>query len=249
MEAIIEKIRKLLALSENNTSVNEAATAAAMAQALMLENKLSSADIKDESEKEGIIESTFLELGDRLITWRGQLMYALCQNNFCSVFSSSILTPTGLQKCYKIIGRKSDTDGVQYLFLYLVNEINRLADEYGGRLDFKPGKSWFNSFRIGAVDVIRQRMTQQRKDTEDTFRASASLGNAQASTALMVINRSDDEVKKYKEAHYPNLRKTYSKGPTSNDGYGAGKRAGASINLGRSEGQLGAEPKRIGGGS
>lgn len=75
MEAVVERIKKLLSLAKNNTSVHEAATAAALAQKLLQENKLQLADVEATRDELGekVEMSTFLEEGVRVITWRSQL--------------------------------------------------------------------------------------------------------------------------------------------------------------------------------
>lgn len=256
MEAIIEKIKKLLALSERNNSPHEAATAAARAQALMMEHKLEVSDLKDVPVEE-VEQAVFLEEGKNLVNWRANLMWGLARNNFCEMITSKAPRNGEWVRCYKIIGRKSDSDAVQYLFCYFVSEINRLAaeaavkeTEYMAKEEkrlWTPGKSWFMSFRLGAAQEIADRLDAKRAETENTFKASAEKGLAKASTALVVLNKSKEEIETYKKKHFPKLRTHAAARVSRMDAYESGREAGRGVQLPGDSKSLGAEPKRIGG--
>lgn len=160
--------------------------------------------------------------------------------------------------CYRLIGKKSDTDAVQYLFMYFVNEINRLSGEYAveetenivreERRLGGPGKAWFNSFRLGAVTEISNRLQAQKLEFEKSIKSSADLGLAKASNALIVLDKSKTEVEAFKQKKFPNLTKRYASGASRRDGYESGREAGRSMDLPGGKKSIGASPKAIAGG-
>ena len=90
-EKVLDKIKKLLALSDNNDSVEEAASAAAMAAALMEKHSIAQAEL-DGGGEEDVVESTFGIPGShrsgelkQKSTWQGELASAVAPAFGCAV--------------------------------------------------------------------------------------------------------------------------------------------------------------------
>jgi hypothetical protein len=261
-ESIIAKIQKLLALAGNNPSANEAAAAAAMAQKLMLEHKLSMSAVEmSASAGEPIVEYDVLadEGGRSPRQWKVNLLGAICNNNFCRSVYWSARFHVGENKHLNrghmsrgkmvIFGKRSDIDTVLYLYQWLVNEVERLAkkakqqikDEHGPN-SYKEEvsiRSWTDSFRKGCVTTISTKMYLQRKHQEESIR------NSVACTALVKVEQETKRVDKYVEDHYK-IGAPRSMPLADRDGYSAGQTAASSIDLSGGKGRLGSPAKQIG---
>jgi hypothetical protein len=234
---VIDKIKKLFALAAHpSTNVNEAAAAAGRAQALLFANKLSMAEIEVNGGKpaEAVGQLNLDARGKAHIKWKASLMSAVGRGCYCKVIQSvGLRNDKGETICrLMIIGKPSDAQTVQYLYTYLVSEIERLC----ASLCWGMGATYENSFRLGAVAAIYQRFTEQRTEQE---RANAPVGSA-----LAVIKNSDNEIKAFVAEKFGRLGKVARARVSNGDGYGAGVRAGRDVNLGGNK-RLGAAPGRI----
>lgn len=234
-DQLLDRVRKLLALADQgrNNSVAEAASAAALAQRLLLENQLSVADVETINPL-GTAADPIVEIeGDRadegrLPLWLACLMHGIATANDCTTIRWR--GGTGYNRI-TVIGPKSTVDGIVYLYQYLAKEIERLRQARGtarGPLGVaRPrGRSWHASFRIGAVNEVCARLKTARRDQ------TVELGSK--CTALVL--RSKVDVERFKEEHHPNTTKGRRSQARSSDGYHDGREAARSINLGGGKG-------------
>lgn len=234
---IIEKIQKLLKLSESSNQ-HEAALAAARATEMMLKYQLDEAAVTAKVEADEPVNTH--ELGragkKNREVWKGTLASGISRAFGCKIWWSGVII--------KFVGRKSDLEAVLYFYEYLTKEVDRLTEkcwEDEGEFSGESAKSWKTAFRVGAAHEIGSRMQEQRKVT---FHAAEQA----ASTALVVLQNRAVAVDKYyeqeKKVHH--LRST--NGPTirSRDGYQAGRDAGKSVNLGGSGSSLTGAKKQLG---
>jgi len=241
MDKIIDRIRKLLELAKHNDNVAEAASAASAAQRLMSEHQIEQAMLEGAAEEP--IEHDVLhdDGGRQMAWWRWVLASALCRANGCKGYSRG-------GGCLGIIGRPADAQTVRYLYAYLSGEIERLCDE-AARERGAPGRTWRNSFRLGAATEIANRLTAMRAQVRAEH-VSHLVATRSQSTALARIDAHALAVQTYAKEKLK-LRTGSASGNSRLDGgaYGAGKRAGAGIDLGRGRSAgLPAPSKRIGGG-
>lgn len=231
--AVIDKIRKLRALA-SSASVHEAAAAAAAAERLIQEHNLTEASVQVETDGDGepVTHDVVADVGGvRIVTWQSYLLHYLGQAyQTCGFFQRK----RGEGYVYKAYGRPADLATLRYQFAFFSAEITRLAAlECKGR-----GKTFANSYRLGAVTAIAEALSTVRRET----RASA------VSSALVVVDRRAELAQEARDNQNPDI-KTRSASTSRLDGeaYAAGKRAGARINQ---RGQLGANgAKLLGGGS
>jgi hypothetical protein len=215
-DQVIEKVKKLLALSRS-TNEHEAALAASRAADLMLKYQIDEAKLAvsgDETAPESIGAEVVGD-GDRTtVVWKGTLGFALAEMFGCQViwhrshvYEKQLQTRGGgLKRTARInlqvIGPQSSARAVSYLFLYLTNEITRLAGEkYDPERDVEyqlathfSGKShaarrWKMSFCNGAVATIVQRLRNQRRETFAAARAEVGTG-----AALVVVDRALERI-------------------------------------------------------
>lgn len=238
---VVDKIKKLLKLSTSNNQ-HEAALAAARATELMLKYQIDAAEVSAEEEPqpdEPVKSMIFDEAKpgtQRRALWKGTLASGLCKAFGCKIWWSS-------RNHIMFVGRPSDLTAVQYLYQYLVSEINRLTEKgwaEEGEFSGIQGKTWKNSFRVGAAHEITNRVQEQRKVT---FKA-AEVENK--STALMVIQTREQAVVKFYDKLSSDMHFVSGGGPTVNsrDGYAAGQAAGRKVDIGGHT-QLGAAKKLL----
>lgn len=152
-EAIVDRVRKLLALA-GSPNVHEAAVAAARAQALIaahrLEGWLAAGDPDVEDEPIEDARDAPLEVSRRLRKWKVALACALADVNGCVAYTAQ--HPDG--EAIIVVGRATDREAVRALWDGLVRRVEWLSATHGaGR-----SKRWHEGFRIGAVQTIAERL-------------------------------------------------------------------------------------------
>jgi len=238
--ALIDRIQKLLNLADGarNNSVAEAATAAALAQKLMLEHQLSLAEVQIDPEgptADPVIEIVGEQTDKRTPSWLAGLLFAVGRANGCRVIRFRH------QHKLTVIGPRSATETTVYLYQYLGREIERLCQRDKPKtlrgplgstvpVDHGYSKQWCQAFRLGAVDEVGRRLVAARQEQ------IATVAPARTATCTALVRRQDAAVATYMATHHPKLRT--GRGPTCTNGgaYAAGRRAGGEINLGGGKG-------------
>jgi hypothetical protein len=174
LDRVLTRVRKLLALATSSNE-HEAASAAAMAAALMEQHAL------DEAMLGGGLDAPTLDPdalahGRRLASWRIWLATSLASANGCRLAhrrdhpGSSVL----------VIGRAADVATVRYLYAYCVRAIDGLVARWPGH-----GAAWRNNYRMGVIDTINRRMREARDATRARLRAT---GGADVERAIVRVD-------------------------------------------------------------
>jgi hypothetical protein len=172
-ERIVERIRKLLALSAS-TNPNEAALAADKAVELAQRYNLDLAQI------DGVAADPYVERSVEVggaAQWRWLLMSAVARANFCRALRRR--EQGRMISSMFVIGEPHNVAVCEFLFGYLAREIERLAGRgwrrarlvYGDHVEVR---SWKNDFRRGAVASIDERL----KERTDRFAETSSKAEA-----------------------------------------------------------------------
>lgn len=248
---IVERIRKLFELSKNNPSPEEAASAAARAAELMFKYQIGEADLdtgerKSESEPLGevaIAGGGGQAKGQRAV-WKSKLANAVAQGFGCEMYFE--------RDTFKVYGLKSIVQTVSYVYQYLALEVGRLCNEswetFAGGMptDYrtKLAVKWKNSFRIGAVTAIEQRLIAEKA------KQVVRVEQAPQSSALVLYKTDQERVaegwdKRAKELNLRHVRSTFRPEASA---YERGEAAGRKIPLEGSGRNLEGAKKRIGGG-
>ncbi len=245
---IIDRVRKLLTLAERSGSPAEAALAATRARELITEHRLVEADLsilggEDLPEERVIEEQIEGSYGRRKAQqWRVTLAGALAASFKCRIYYFS---GTGR---IQAIGRESDVQTLRYVQGYLTLEIQRLTEEAwaevkercaGGELP-QPTR-WRNSFRLGAVQAVREKLFPPKKKpvaSPADAQAVADEPTVPSAAQALVLARdvtAQTEVNRRWKNHFPRERGGGGNwsGVSHGDGYNAGKAAGASLDLDR----------------
>ncbi len=232
LDRIVDRVKKLLALTSSQNP-HEAALAAAKAQELLFRHNLSLATVEAATEGGG----NAAYVSDRFdsggwMHWRRRLLAAVARNNFCRGVSYQGTRDVG------IVGEPHNVTVVRHLYAFLVREVMRLA-ELGAKtergLDEEEARAWKRSFYLGAVRTVAQRLaTQRQRDVASDSQAAA------------LVVRKDEELDKAYKDHFPGTggddqeadvpplpprRDTGPSRPRRADGYRAGVLAGRTIPL------------------
>lgn len=237
MEKILDRIRKLLALSTSSNE-HEAAQAAAKAAEMMREHDIEEAQLRiDEPEAHDaspIVDEVVDTLGRKQISWRAALANSCAQSVGAKTFTSWLAG----RRVSKMYGRKSSIQHATYLFQYLTTELARIADAaYAQAETSEHGKTWKHSFLHGAVNTVTDRLLADRRAHEARMKA------AEAGTALAIIRNDDLAVIDGWEKFSEKFRKSGGTRIKSGDAYRAGQSAGRQVALGGGKGLGSAQGK------
>jgi hypothetical protein len=233
-DKVIERVRKLLALSRS-ANEHEAGAAAVQAARLMDEHRLEEAALRVDSDApaEPIGEETIDDRHSKKVHWMGTIAYALA-------------TTMGARHFWRgadivLFGRPSTIRTVSYLYQYLTREVARLADERDG------DRSWKNAFRVGAAQTIANRLYSEKgARRQATERKAATAPSESASRALAVVAKDDEEVGSAYEERSKGFRASRGGSVSNANGYHAGRSAGERIALAGARPSLGSAPGKLG---
>lgn len=231
LSSVIAKIVKLRALASNNSSVNEVKAATAAADRLMQEYRISQAEIEatDVSKAEPFVTLKVSE-GGRRTAWREILLWALTEHYGCCFYFSSHrsrMSGKGVQS-YTVVGRKSDTDIVQYMFSWLEKEIERLCRWHAGGRGVGYATSWLQ----GCAQGVRAQLSDLRE---------AARREAAQSTAMVLLdNRCGESKAEMTRLLGPTMKEGariggMSRADARSDGYDVGKKIQIKQGLGEGE--------------
>ena len=158
-DALIEKIKKLFALSENNPNEHEAAAAAGKARELLEAHDLSTADLNEKPEP---VEEKMHETGKSYFSqWLIRLASVVASH-----FNCRIVLCSGISAKVKFIGTATDIAIAEYVFVYLRRAIEAAAEKT--EVPFgKNGRRWKDSFRCGMVKGVSNNLYRMRRRTEE----------------------------------------------------------------------------------
>jgi hypothetical protein len=258
IEKALDRIKKLLTLAEGNTTPEEAAQAMTTAQFIMDKYRIDEAAVQasrmdDESDVPTVaeVDSEMLEHSvpgkvQRIPTWRLRLVQAIAEANNCGVFTSHRKLKRGqpFVASVHIYGTETDRAVVRYMMLYLgginanpkaIGEVARITKRQCKGM----GRTYANSFRLGCVATITNRMAEAQ--TEGIRQLKGEILTEQGGTAIMriesILERQAEVQTEWeeKQGFVSSRAKKYN---LSGSGFAAGKEAGEGVNLATKGGAL-----------
>lgn len=158
MENIIQKVKKMLDLAENDAATEgERENALRMAWAYIRKHNLDMDEVKSHTQEE-----TREDLSDEFYgrPWAKQLCKAVASMFFCKYYTS--WTRNKNYTRHHFVGKTSNAVTAQLLSMYLISSIRK---EAGKQMRAKgEGASYRNSFSLGASTDLRNRIYQLLKD-------------------------------------------------------------------------------------
>lgn len=232
-EKVMDKVRKLIALS-GSSNVHEAEVAAAAAQRLMLEYKIAESEITVETTEEDIVmdAEVYYDLHMKAPPkWHGLLLNGVARANFCEIIVNKELAwdgyGYGTRTVYQIVGTDSDRAAVKYVYEMLRRDVERLCAAYAGPLYFDRGDR--ASFKLGAASSIASRLQREWNAFRLEVQKSAH------GQALAVIDKTQSALSKFMESRFPNLRKGRPVNISRLSSYQLGKQVGNEVDVGRNK--------------
>ncbi len=234
-DKIISRMKKLLALSQDSTSENEAMIATARLHKLLAQYNVSLMDIKDKP-KEEVNEDCYESIN---WPWRRWVAAGISDLYFCTMYSQ---VTRKNHANYFFIGTKMNREYAMSMTQNIINTIEREAKIECKKFHDKTVSSYITSFRTGAgirinsrcVDLIAQ---AKRGDLQDDDGSN-----------LPVLASVYDQHKNMNNAFTDSFGIKTVKSRTrssSEEGYNAGKLAGNRVQLNTGV-QSDAAPKAIG---
>jgi uncharacterized protein DUF2786 len=218
MSAIQERIRKLLALADSPNE-NEAAAAAEKAQALMLRYGIELATIAAAGGERLAVDEHVLD--GKVDPWRRMLAAAVAR----SASGRVIWAPGGYGRSRGkmfFYGPAGTVGGIVELYRYLEAQLVVIsATATAARTERRVhGRTWRNSFLLGAVGRLGQRLDARRAETAETVENSRAL--------VLVKTAVDREI----ERRHPELERSGYRPSVARSAYEAGSRAAKHVDLG-----------------
>jgi hypothetical protein len=236
---VVDRLRKLLALTRSSNQ-HEAAAAAARAAELMAEHQVHTAML-EQAERAPVDEQCIDENG-RAVNWKGILASGIAYSFGCAMFWRSDYDTGHRRSRIMIVGRPDDVAAVRYTYAYLCNELDRLADvEWRENTLFTHGARRFkNAFRVGAARTIAGRLHETRDQTLAKRHLQADPATERA---LISIARDRAEL----DAFLARLNLRTRSAPVVSSGFGlqAGIAAGRHVDLSRDHVRLGRPARRL----
>lgn len=155
VEQIMEKVKKLLALSQSECNEHEAISASLMAQKLLAKYNIDIEEVTGEP-KEEEIEETLVDVGTGN-SWKYALAFGIADNYCCKCYAS------GSEKFY-FRGYRSDIMIARQVFAYLFSVCKRLGKAYEREYrknTVGSAEGVFNSYCAGFVQGVKSELAKQ----------------------------------------------------------------------------------------
>ncbi len=222
MQHIIDKVRKLLALSQS-ANAHEAASAAAKANQLIDEYRLSVGQLTPNEASATVdpIETASEPLlhSNRAMTWRKSLAIRLARHYGCFVWNSP--RPRAAIN-YQVAGRKSDIEVLNYMFAYISTECDRITLATAkGR-----GRTFAESYRRGFVDGVLSQL--------DASRQTVAKASSDPQALVKLDDRTQDARRHVESSTHLSKGKAVTASRTDSTAFQSGRSAGRSMHLGAS---------------
>lgn len=217
-ERVIERVRKLLALSSSSNE-HEAALAAAHAQRLLSEHNLAMSELEVQQQGAGEVE---LHLARTVAKWISSLFATVASAFDCM----PVVTTEASRSRLRFIGVGEDPEVAACTLEFLISELRRLASAYLAGLDQAQGKLTTshrqkvrNSYLLGGAFGVAEALRRQKASTPTT------------STALVPVK--DALIKEYCSQNFGQLQNRRSRSSAViSHAFQQGSQDGAALQLG-----------------
>lgn len=220
--AVIEKIRKLLALASNEGATpGEAANAMSIAAALMERYKVEQNDIDGTLAKLEFDTADHQMKGDK---WKFALANVIAR----SFNIKLLIVGSGANTRIRMYGTKTSIEAYKYLIDHMLNMVSDMAKRSCPK-DVH-GRVWNGGFGMGVTMTLHERVGAAHDRQLEASKVAHDAGHQ----AAIVLVRERDEVQNYYKDQTSNIKKStmIDKRDYHRDAVRAGKAAGHTISLG-----------------
>ncbi len=227
-DKLLDRVRKLLALAES-PNVHEAAAAAAKAQELVTRHKLEGL-LEAQLEAEATLSDGRhepLEVARKIRKWKLVLASGLAEANGCMAYT---VAAGRREQHLCVAGHPDDQAAVGALWEWLVRRLEWLSATEGAGED----RDWHESFRIGAVDTIVDRLKSVQRAQTIAVAEERDGGAVTASEGALVRLDAALEARATAVAQYADEELGLTKGRAITvrlDALDAGRAAGRDVDL------------------
>jgi ElaB/YqjD/DUF883 family membrane-anchored ribosome-binding protein len=165
IQSIIDRVHKLLSLS-NSTNVHEAAAAAAVANRLIDQHRLTLADLeKPEQDSVPLVEDAgYVYTSGKVTPWKTIMLHNLVAHYGLYHYNDSDYSNGRKVSRFKLVGRQDDIAVCRYMFAWLVTECQRLSDSEAKGF----GKIFAASYCEGFVQGVNTQLKLSREEIKKT---------------------------------------------------------------------------------
>jgi Protein of unknown function (DUF2786) len=185
-DRVIERVRKLLALSANNPSEAEAAFAAAKAQAILIEHNLDMAEVKDAKIGEEEEDFEIIPVSEtESKPWRRFLGAAVGELYFCKYFYTTTKRTDNagrraVRDVHTFVGARHNIAVCNMMFTYIHETVNRLAKDGAKKDSVVHPSKYRTTFRSAATTRLCQRIMEKIRQTKSGTLKTESGSNLPA---------------------------------------------------------------------
>ena len=225
VSSVVERVQKLLALSKSDNA-HEAAAAAAAANRLIDQYRLSETDLEIQSEVVEPMDEDegYIYESGRVTPWKMTLMNILIRHYGLACWNHTSFATGRQVSRFKLVGRKSDIAVAKYMFTWLTAECSRLSDIHAKG----QGRIYVASWCAGFVDGVAAQLNASREEVKKVA----------SQAAIIKLDLRSQESKDFMWQLHPDLRKINRSSSARTD-YGAyvnGQQHGKRLHLGNSLG-------------
>lgn len=149
---IIEKMRKLMAMANDKSSENEAATALRQLHILLAKHNMSISQIESADNTKEEIQESFEEHKDR--PWKRSVALAIARLYFCEMYYVKL---GGSKSNYVFVGTETNRTFAMAIFNMVVKTVERESRAESRKIYGKEVSGFVNSFWTGAMGRICDR--------------------------------------------------------------------------------------------
>jgi hypothetical protein len=209
-----DRLRNLKTLSEQGATEGESLAAAAALQRLLFKHNLSLADVSTDEPSAYEREDYGMGVTRGSSRWQWILLHVVAKANFCQAVAKA----NASTRRSSLIGEPHNLEITKALFEYLRREALRLCPK-------GQGPAFRRSFFVGFAARVGARLKAQQQEDAVTYTGGSALVVAKERDLALAVR-----------GFYSNLGKGRSASVSNAEGYYAGQRAGAGVNLSRSIG-------------
>lgn len=224
-DKIIERMKKLLALSANNSNEHEAMAAAKALHMLLAKHNISIEDVQGEDEK---------EVGKNAIItkcrpWKRRVAKSIAHLYFCNFYYAQSSHRKGYSNYY-FVGNDVNRSFAKHIYNMVIKTIERASRKQSRERYGKEVCEFVNSFWSGAAITIEQRCSEMLEDAKSGEMVDEDGKNLPA--LISVYEKAEIEIEGYYKkiglelVTSPNRLQTHN-----NAGYHGGVKEGKKVPL------------------
>ncbi len=252
---VLDRIRKLMALSESPNE-HEAAAAADKAQALLAQYNLSALDLVEKKGPTLIFDN---ELVTESRPWLRPIVGACCKLYFCETYytftynyRSGAAKPNSYVRTdtWTIVGDVQNVMVAKMMATYLMKAVERLASEAGANQPKAAKSAFLQAFKMGAAARLHIRLYRRREEAmAGQMKIEAGLlegGKTNLPALRSMYEVAEQQAKDAIQEKVGKMGKNRKTTVKSNAGFAAGYKAGDTIGLDQQVGGSTGTNKRLG---